>query len=290
MKHLVRRAQRRDVEAFGALVERYQDAVYGTALALLGDVHDAQEVAQETFLQGWRDLKGLRDPDNFPAWICRIARNRSVDLVRRKDRAVSLEKVREPQSPELGVPALLEASERRETVMRAIQALSEPLRVTVTLFYINEYSEKDVSTFLGCPLGTVKRRLHEARRQLRKGLMHMVAEELKKSRPDQLKDRVLRRIRQMRMNGQYRAAAREGWNGFFDLGTGGDGEAFLRVAKLAQAPLASGHACFDLLPRPLIWREQAFRSNRVPSPAFHSNAFFHRHSFSSHGTLEVPRT
>ena len=188
MEDLVRRAQRRDVEAFGALVERYQDAVYGTALALLGDVHDAQEVAQETFLQGWRDLKGLRDPGNFPAWICRIARNRSVDLVRRKDRAVSLEKVREPPSPEPGVPALLEASERRETVMRAIQALSEPLRVTVTLFYINGYSEKDVSKFLGCPLGTVKRRLHEARRQLRKGLLHMVEEELKKSRPTQLKE------------------------------------------------------------------------------------------------------
>ena len=122
--------------------------------------------------------------------------------------------------------------------------------------------------------------------------MHMVAEELKKSRPDQLKDRVLRRIRQMRMNGQYRAAAREGWNGFFDLGAGGDGEAFLRVAELAQVPLASGHARYELLPCLLIWKEQDSRSNRVPSPTFHSNAFFHRHSFLQipHGTLEVPRT
>ena len=71
-----------------------------------------------------------------------------------------------------------------------------------------------------------------------------------------------------------------------------DGEAFPHVAELAQVPLASGHARYALLPCPLIWREQAPRSNRVPSPAFHSNAFFHGHSFllTPHGTLEVPRT
>ena len=198
LKETVEKAQRGDLDAFGRLIERFQDAVYGTALALLGNLHDAQDVAQEAFVQAWYDLKNLRDLGKFPAWLCRIARNRSLDLLRRRENAlVSLEQVTDPAlaSSGRGPAQQVERTELRETVLNAIRSLSEPLRLATTLYYINGYSVEEVGELLEVPRGTVKRRLHSARKRLKERMVAMVEDELKGARPGpEFRERVLRNV------------------------------------------------------------------------------------------------
>ena len=69
MRSLVLRAQGRDQEAYGQLVRRFQDMAYGYAYALLGDFHLAQDAAQEAFVEAYRCLPGLRNPEAFPGWL-----------------------------------------------------------------------------------------------------------------------------------------------------------------------------------------------------------------------------
>jgi len=171
-REYVRRAQAGEVAAFDALVERFQDAVCGAAFSMLGDFDDAQDVAQEAFIQAWRDLDSLRDPDRFPGWLYRITCNRCRDLLRRQERTSGL---LEADTEALAADARPDPAEQvaqsevRELVLSAIRSLSEPNRLATTLFYINGYSVNEVAEFLNTPAGTVKRRLHESRKRL-KGL------------------------------------------------------------------------------------------------------------------------
>jgi len=198
LQQLVERAGHGDLAAFGKLVERFQDAVYGTACAILGDFHDAQDVAQNAFVKAWRKLRNLRDPVKFPGWLYQITRNCSKDFLRRAGpENVPLETgdvssaVTDSQNPD----ERLEKNETREAVLAAIRALSEPNRLATTLFYIDGYTIEEVSQFLTVPKGTVKRRLHDSRNRLRERMMAMVEDELKGSRPGpEFRERIMRKV------------------------------------------------------------------------------------------------
>ncbi|MGD2174883.1 MAG: DUF151 domain-containing protein [Candidatus Brocadiaceae bacterium] len=196
MGELVRRAGRGDREAFGELVERFQDAVYGTAYALVGDFHHAHDLAQESFIRAWSKLATLRDPDRFPGWLYRITRNCCLDFLRRrKPGTVSLSRVDVPASELPTAPEKLQKAEMREAVLDAVGELSEPHRLATTLFYIDGYSVREVAKFLEVPSGTVKRRLHDSRKQLKERMLAMVEDELKGSRPGpEFRDDVMREI------------------------------------------------------------------------------------------------
>ena len=66
----VKKTQAGDITAFGELVKMFQDAVYGVAYAMVGNFHDAQDIAQEAFIQAWRSLDSLKEPAKFPNWLC----------------------------------------------------------------------------------------------------------------------------------------------------------------------------------------------------------------------------
>ena len=104
---LVARAASRDasaeqrLDAFGRVVQHYQQMVYGCAYAMLGDFHLAEDAAQETFLTAYQRLSDLREPKAFAGWLRRIARNHCLNYVRRKQAPpASLDSVPEPRSRE----------------------------------------------------------------------------------------------------------------------------------------------------------------------------------------------
>jgi len=184
LRQIVQKARDGDLEAFGRLVERFQGAVFGTAYALVGDFHDAQDLAQESFVRAWRRLGDLRDPDRFAGWLYRITRNRCLDFLRRRGAAsVPLSRAAALASGTPAAPERLEKAEMREAVLAAVRALSEPNRLATALFYIDGYTVREVAEFLEVPPGTVKRRLHESRKQLRERMTTMVEDELKGARP-----------------------------------------------------------------------------------------------------------
>ena len=109
-------------EAFGPIVERYQDAVFGVALARLGNFHDAQDVAQQVFLEAYVRLGNLRDANRFGAWLRSIAIHTSIDLSkRRKNANLDGLEVKTVETPH----GVLERNELREQVMAAIGRLHE---------------------------------------------------------------------------------------------------------------------------------------------------------------------
>jgi len=179
--------------AFGQLVQRFQDMVYGCAYAILGDFHLAQDAAQEAFLTAYRELPKLRQPRAFPAWLRRIVISQCRRITRRK--RLSTTALDTAAAVPSTVPQPGEALEKREMkdkVLAAIRALPDHQRMATTLFYINGYSQKDIAEFLEVPVTTVKKRLADSRTRLKERMVAMVKNKLKKhSLPEEFTQRVL---------------------------------------------------------------------------------------------------
>ena len=180
---LVTEAKKSGPAAFAPIIERYKEAVFAVALARLRRFHDAEDVAQATFVEAFERLKNLKDPTRLGPWLRSIAIHRSIDLLRRESRHVELDDLDEPQDQRPDPLGTLEATELREQVMQAIGRLPHTQRETVTLYYIGGYSQEEVAAMLEVPLGTVKRRLHEARKRLKEDMLGMVEEVLKGEAP-----------------------------------------------------------------------------------------------------------
>ena len=180
---LVAEVQKCGPEAFAPIIERYKEAVFAVALARLRRFHDAEDVAQTTFVEAFERLKNLKDPARLGAWLRSIAIHRCIDLLRRESRHVELGELDEPRDRRPGPLGELEALELREQVMQAVGCLPRTQCETVTLYYIGGYSQEEVAAMLEVPLGTVKRRLHEARKRLKEDMLGMVEGVLKEEAP-----------------------------------------------------------------------------------------------------------
>ena len=170
-------------EAFAPIVERYQDAVFGVALARLRSFHDAQDVAQQVFIEAFARLESLRDPRRLGAWLRSITIHKSIDHLAGRRHSLDLSQTGEPASSDMSPPAAAERSELRDRVMAAIGELSKTQRETTTLFYINGYSVAEVAAMQEVPVGTVKRRLHDAREKLKEEMITMVEDVLRAEAP-----------------------------------------------------------------------------------------------------------
>ena len=180
---LVADARARGVEAFAPIIERYKNAVFAVSLTRLHHLHDAEDVAQGTFVEAFERLQNLKDPNRLGAWLRSIAIHRSIDWLRREQRSVELGEIQEPHSGELDALAQLEKDELSEQVLTAVGRLPRTQRETVTLFYISGYSQREVAAIQEVPLGTIKRRLHQARKRLKEDMLDMVEDVLKGGAP-----------------------------------------------------------------------------------------------------------
>lgn len=170
--------------AFSELVQRFQDMVYGCALATLGDHQLAQDVAQETFLTAYRQIEQVREPVAFPGWLRRVVLTQCNRITRGQHLATQpLESVGQLPSPESNLATLVEEHELRDQIWRAIEALSATQRLTTILVYIDGYSQQEVAAFLNVSVDTVKKRLERARTQLRARMIEQMQETLHQQRP-----------------------------------------------------------------------------------------------------------
>ncbi len=170
-------------EEFGPIVERYQDAVFAVALARLRRFHDAEDVAQAAFLDAYERLDGLRDPKRLGAWLRSIAIHKSIDRLRRRREVVEIEGSVDEEVSVARWRSEKERSGLREEVMAAIGRLSRTQRETTTLYYVNGYSVEEVARIQEVPVGTVTRRLHDARERLKEEMVEMVEKVLRSEAP-----------------------------------------------------------------------------------------------------------
>jgi RNA polymerase sigma-70 factor (ECF subfamily) len=168
-EQLVQQACSGDHRAFGELVDRYRDMVYGLGYHLTGDFEAARDLAQEAFVQAYLNLRQLREPAKFSGWLRRIATNAHRMQRRRHEVptvALDSEAIAARPDPR--------PSEIEVVVREALSKLREPERLALTLHYINGYSHAEIGGFLGVRPETVKTRLARARQHLRKEVMAMV--------------------------------------------------------------------------------------------------------------------
>ena len=186
LHNLIVAAQDGDLDAFGAIVTRFQGMARASAYTLLDDAGLAEDVAQEAFIEAYQNLPKLRDIDAFPGWFRRIIFKQGDRLLRGKHLlTLPLES---PLACAVSVnehnPALLlEARENAELVQSAVASLPERERIVVLLFYGSGYTLKEMAAFLEAPLTTIKKRLHDARKRLQTRLMDRVQDTLREHQP-----------------------------------------------------------------------------------------------------------
>ncbi len=159
---------RDDRRAFGELVARHQSAVRGLLRRLTGgDVAQADDLAQETFLRAYRGLRGYRGGAKFSSWLYRIACNAFFS----HDRGSRLAPP-EPPALEVGVSEvdLPDALLERYDLERALAALKPRERAALVLTYANELTHEEAAVILDCPLGTLKTHVARAKEKLRRQL------------------------------------------------------------------------------------------------------------------------
>jgi RNA polymerase sigma-70 factor (ECF subfamily) len=157
-ENLFRACRRGDKTAYATLAQRHYRYVFALCLGMLANVHDAEDVAQETMLKGFQGLKGLTRPERFEPWILRIAKNLCVDLLRRRKRAKKLPIESEPTDGG--------ESHENHDLERAIRRLPQELRLPLVLFYFEHKDAGSIAGTLGVSPSLVYERLRAARESL----------------------------------------------------------------------------------------------------------------------------
>lgn len=174
-RELVLRCQNGDVDAMGTLVTQYQHWVYNIAYGLLGHREDAQDVAQDAFLSVWESIGGFKFRSRFSTWLYRIVINKCLNLIDQRQRRKTDPMEIDDSQPWVPIDTVtpeqvLLRKERKEIVHAALAKLKHSYREILVLRELRELSYKEISEILGCTLGRVKSRLHEARKALKKEL------------------------------------------------------------------------------------------------------------------------
>ena len=173
---LIRRTLTGDETAFTMLVNKYRKHVHTLAWHKVGDFHIAEDITQETFLQVYRDLATLKEPDRFPGWLYVVTNHRCIAWFRKHRSQVRLVeginmamKRGAAYSRYVADEQAKTATEAQQTVVKQLLAkLKESERTVMTLYYFGEMTCEEISKFLGVSVNTIKSRLSRARQRLKK--------------------------------------------------------------------------------------------------------------------------
>ncbi len=183
VKRLIREVRKGDQQAFAEIVELYKDKVYQVSYRMVGNVHEAQDVAQEAFLRAYTNIDRFDIERKFSTWLFRIATNVAIDRLRKKKPdfylqdevkgsdglTIESQLAADADLPEDQVVTL----EMQEWVQEEINQLPPKYRTAIILKYIEDLSINEISEILDMPPSTVKTRIHRGREALRKRMRHV---------------------------------------------------------------------------------------------------------------------
>jgi RNA polymerase sigma-70 factor (ECF subfamily) len=174
---LVRRTRKGDLAAYDELVRRYQERIYATIYHMTANHEDANDLAQDTFIKAFRALRSFKGGSSFYTWVYRIAVNKTINFLKQRRNKVQMSlndlDFNAEHDPDL-VALISDKTPRREVSLAelqeklnaAMQKLSEPHRLVVTLHDVQGLSHEEVAKIMDCNIGTVRSRLFYARQQL----------------------------------------------------------------------------------------------------------------------------
>ena len=177
-------------DAFRHIVERYQTLICSLAYSATGNMSQSEDVAQETFLAAWTDLRTLREPEKLRSWLCGIVRNRVHRSLRSEGRepvcsAAALEEAQEPPARE-ALPSEQTISREEEAILwRSLERIPELYREPLILFYRQHKSIEHVAVALELSEDAVKQRLARGRKLLQEEVQSFVENTLCRTAPGQ---------------------------------------------------------------------------------------------------------
>jgi RNA polymerase sigma-70 factor (ECF subfamily) len=173
---LIDRFKGGDKAAFEELVLKYQDRIYNLCRHMLGNSHDAEDAAQDTFLKAYQKLKDFRPEASFYTWLYRIAVNTCLDYRKRPffeslfKKSEVEEFIDEPVSDWPSPEKLYESKQLGLALRKSLRKLSLKLRTVIILKEIEGLSYEEIAKVLDVSVGTVKSRISRAREELKQRL------------------------------------------------------------------------------------------------------------------------
>lgn len=168
---LAQQLKRGDREAFDLLYEKYKNLVIRTAYLITGNKPDSEDVAQETFVKVYLHISELKNDAGLKPWMMRILVRTAYRSARKRNREVpdeEIERLSEGEDRTILSPlGQMIKREEAEVISGAVSALPVKQRTVVVLYYYNEFSVSEIAGMLNCREGTVKSRLHTARKFLK---------------------------------------------------------------------------------------------------------------------------
>lgn len=172
-------SRRGDVEAFGELVDQFQDAVFALAYGYVRRFHEAEDLAQEVFMRAFQSLNRLQHPAKFPSWLSGITSHVCIDWLRkRQPEGVSLEAVQAPEAPDSALGIALDEQKRKRAreLDAAVQELTPECRQAVLLRFFAHRSYKEIAELTDVPTSTVRGQLYRATQVLRERMYKKLEE------------------------------------------------------------------------------------------------------------------
>lgn len=164
----VQQAQRGDTQAYGKLVRQHERSVFATALAITRDRHAAEDITQETFIQGFAKIGSLKDSTRFVFWLNKIARRQALLYLKKQGRRKTFAMTDDDAPPTQRNGQLL--TEELEHLLYHVQKLPKHERLIISLRYFDGHSTNEISEMTGRPLGTVTKQLSRAIKRLKTAL------------------------------------------------------------------------------------------------------------------------
>jgi RNA polymerase sigma-70 factor (ECF subfamily) len=178
---LVQAAQRGDQAAFVDLISPRSDRLYAIAHRILRDVDRAEDAMQDALVIAWRDLRGLRDPDRFDAWLHRLLVHVCIEQAMRERRRTANLRVPPVDGP-VAPDDLLTLADR-DQLERGFRRLAPEQRAILVLHHFVGYTPSEIAETLGIPPGTARSRLHHAHRAMRAALEADARTDIREGRP-----------------------------------------------------------------------------------------------------------
>lgn len=171
---LVLRCQGGDADAMAILVQRWQPRLFGFALRVLGDRDAAEDAVQSSWVDVVRRINSVNDPKSIRPWLFRIVANKCTDTLRKRSKrrqsasVADAEQVPDPEAEKRQIAA--RQSDRVARIRDEMKTLDAGQREVLRLYYLEDLSIESIAKQLSVPAGTVKSRLHHARRKLKQSL------------------------------------------------------------------------------------------------------------------------
>ncbi|MCG1023778.1 MULTISPECIES: RNA polymerase sigma factor SigW [Sutcliffiella] len=179
----IKQIKKGDQDAFAEIVEIFKDKIYQLVYRMIGNSHEAEDIAQEAFIRAYININSFDVNRKFSTWLYRIATNLTIDRIRKKKPDYYLDAevagtegltMYSQVAADIALPEEeVETMELQGEIQRQILKLPDKYRSVIVLKYIDELSLIEISEILEIPVGTVKTRIHRGREALRQQLRHV---------------------------------------------------------------------------------------------------------------------